>query len=430
MAPPETVEGSWISDSMPSELAPPMMGGPDVVCSDNDTAQAEFHRFTGVLHDICIGHGTELSAELRAHRRMWVKAEYLSLWAKGNPLPPLVTTSPINTPQAGAGVLPAAETLFGNERVDDDARHGGRLTFGCWLVDGEFWGLEGHYFTLDEASTNFTASSTFSDGIGPDDIILARPFFNVLTNQQDAALVAFPDFDLLGTIVDLDGTVDVRTSSNVQSAGALLRKLLWVDFASNWRVDLLGGYRFFRLDDSVTIDDEFTTMGGLLAPTTFASTDDFQAQNEFHGGEVGVTAQVFEGRWSLELLGKVALGNNNESVRINGFNSISVLGTPVTTPGGLLTQPTNIGEFSRNEFAVLPEGALTLRCDVTCNMRASVGYTVMYLDRVVRSGDQIDVALNPSQIGGTLVGDPRPAFAFRENSFWVQGITAGVEYRW
>ena len=49
---------------------------------------------------------------------IWFQAEYLLWWIQGNPLPPLVTTSPEGTPQSNAGVLGAAGTgiLFGDER--------------------------------------------------------------------------------------------------------------------------------------------------------------------------------------------------------------------------------------------------------------------------------------------------------------------------
>ena len=117
-------------------------------------------------------------------------------------------------------------------------------------------------------------------------------------------------------------------------------------------------------------------------------------------------------------------------VRINGVNSITTLGVTTTTPGGLLTQPTNMGEFERDRFAVLPEGGVNLRLDITRNLRANIGITAMYLSNVARSGGQIDLALNPTQLnGGTLSGEARPAFNFEEDSFWLRGVNAGLEYR-
>jgi hypothetical protein len=140
--------------------------------------------------------------------------------------------------------------------------------------------------------------------------------------------------------------------------------------------------------------------------------------------------QQYFGRLSIELVGKVALGQNSERVYINGSNSVTTLGTTVTGVGGLLTQPTNIGQYTRDVFAVVPEANANLRFDVLHNLRLTMGYTFIYINRVQRSGDAIDTTLNPTQIGGTLSGQPAPAFAFHDSTFWVHGVNAGFEYRW
>src|SRR5262245_5074691 len=67
---------------------------------------------------------------------LWrVRGEYLLWWSNGNPLPPLVTTSPVGTPRTEAGVLgtPGAEILFGGNTIDTGARSGGRMTLSRWL---------------------------------------------------------------------------------------------------------------------------------------------------------------------------------------------------------------------------------------------------------------------------------------------------------
>ena len=100
----------------------------------------------------------DLYEELQSHRRIWVQVDYLSWWGKGNPLPPLVTTSPVGTPQDQAGVLPVSATtaiLYGNERVDQQTRNGGRINFGYWLIDGEFLGIEGQFLQLGQQNSNF-----------------------------------------------------------------------------------------------------------------------------------------------------------------------------------------------------------------------------------------------------------------------------------
>lgn len=441
LAPPASTEGTWVSDSGSDEPTSNTEDGAFVTDAGpyGSASTAESCDMPQGGHGRgghCSAQGGgfgDLWSEVNQCSRGWVRFDALNWETKGSGLPPLVTTSPLGTPQDQAGVLPESVTtaiLFGGDEIAEDAQPGGRISLGYWLVEGQFLGLEANYFRLEQSSSNFFASSTFSDGTQPEDQILARPFFNAETGLQDSALVAFPDFSVGGILVDLDGSIDIQTQNEIESAGLLVRKLLWINFHANYRVDWLAGYRFFRLDDSVLINDTFTTEGGLLAETRFDSTDEFIAENRFHGGELGLVGQIFQGRWSLEVLGKLALGSNQQRVRINGVNSVTTLGTTITTPGGLLAQPTNMGEFERGQFATLPEGGINLRFDITRNLRASAGITAMYLSDVVRSGNQIDLALNPTQInGGTLSGEARPAFNFEEDSFWVRGVNAGLEYR-
>ena len=166
----------------------------------------------------------------------------------------------------------------------------------------------------------------------------------------------------------------------------MLRQLVWVDFTAGCRLDLVGGYRFLRYQDGVQISDSSTTSGGVLPVTTFTSIDTFNADNQFHAGEIGLNAAYYRNRWSLDVLGKIALGNNHQVVNINGTNSVTALGTTITSVGGLLAQPTNIGGYQRNEFAVLPELNVNIRYDLTQRMRLMAGYTLFYLNNMVTSG--------------------------------------------
>jgi hypothetical protein len=320
-------------------------------------------------------------------------------------------------------------TIFGNQNVDSRFRSGGRINFGYWLIDGEFLGIEGQYFALGPANTSFVATSNDNNG----NPILARPFVDVnpaLPNpRENAQLIGFPNFNgVLGS--NLTGAINIRTTSNVQSAGALLRQLIWIDFTRNRRLEIIGGYRFFRVDDSVTIDDAFSLPPGNPQAIDFVGRDQWIAHNQFHGGEIGLKGQSLHGRLMLEGVAKCAFGNNTELVNINGFTTATTLGQSVTVPGGLLTQPTNIGNYRRDVFAVLPEANLNLRYDLGRNVRLTVGYSFLYINRVQRSGDAIDRSLNPTQIGGTLVGPARPAFTFHDSTYYAHGLNAGLEYRW
>lgn len=379
---------------------------------------------------------TDLWHEVHSHKRVYGKVQYLSMWTNGTKLPPLVTTSAPGTPQDEAGRLDSPNTavLFGGERIDDGQRNGGRIDFGYWMVDGEFFGIEGHYLGLDEENTTFAAFSPQPGGP-----ILARPFTNVNptipgTPFQDAVLLSFPDFvvpppHVVPGVFDLSGGINIRTSSDIQSAGALFRQLLWIDFTKSCRCDIVGGYRFFRYSDSVAISDISTTGDGNFGTT---SNDLFQADNSFHGGEVGLNGQFFRGRWSLDVLAKIALGNNRQKMNIQGDGTLTLLNATVPVEGGFLALPTNIGRYTHDEFAVLPELNVSLRYDLTSHWRATVGYNLMYLSNVQKSGDAIDLEINPTQLNGGAIVEPpsSPSFSFSNSDLFVHGINVGLEFRY
>jgi hypothetical protein len=249
--------------------------------------------------------------------------------------------------------------------------------------------------------------------------------------QEDASLIAFPDFVRPGATVDLDGTIDIEGESNLQSAGLTFRHILWGDFERDFRLDVIGGYRFVQLDESLLIRDSFFDPGGgLLAPTTRESRDVFDARNDFHGGEVGLSLEMYRNRWAFEFVAKVGLGNNHQVVTIDGQTSITSLGTTAVEAGGLLAQPTNIGRYRRDVFMAIPEGSVTAKYALRENLELGLGVRLLYLDNLVRPGEQIDRVVNTSQIGGTLTGAPRPSHTFIDTDMLLRGLDVSLEYRW
>jgi hypothetical protein len=363
---------------------------------------------------------------------LWFRGEFLMWWTKSADLPPLVTTSPAGTPQAQAGVLGQTGTsvLFGGEEVDLGVRPGARFTVGYWLSPCEDSGIEATYLFLGNKALNFNRTS--ANGVP----ILARPFFNVETGLQDALLVAFPN-------VAIDSHINVGLSNELQSLDLLSREAIFRQ--SGQRVDFLFGYRYSRFAERLAIDQAFTAGPGsqvLAEGTVVQASDVFGASNEFHGIELGIAAQTQYCRWSLEGLAKIALGGTRSRVAIDGATTITVPGeTPVTTQGGLLAQPTNIGRFSQSTFSAIPELGLTLGCNITNRTKATFGYSLLYWSQVARPGDQIDrgqvagstnvnVNVNPSQFsGGQLTGVPSPQHRFITTDYWAQGLTLGLDCR-
>ncbi|MBX3412280.1 MAG: BBP7 family outer membrane beta-barrel protein [Pirellulales bacterium] len=355
---------------------------------------------------------------------LWAQADYLLWWTKGESVPALVTTSPAETPRPQAGVLgqPGTETLYGGDRYLNDYRSGGRLDFGAWLNQRRSVGIGGGFFALEDATSSFSATSLGEP-------ILARPFFNPNSGAQDSALVAYSS-TATGDIIA--GTINANTSNSLINANAYMTGML---FRNNGvRFDLLGGYRFTRFDESVGITENLviTEQGGLVPTgTTFNTLDTFDVTNTFNGGELGLLFETTTGRWSMDGAFKLGLGNMHETVNIWGSTIVTPPGGGSDSrEGGLLALPSNIGYYSRNEFAVVPEAQINLSYHFTTWWRVQVGYTFIYWNNVVRAGHQIDTTVNTTQLDPVQVGPDRPAFSFVSGDLWAQGLNVGTELRY
>lgn len=368
--------------------------------------------------------------------RHYVNLDALGWWMKGDQLPALVTTSPVGTPQLTAGVLgePTTSVLIGNQTVNGGIRPGGRVQGGIWVDPYQTWAIEGHYYALATETTTLTASSTFSGGATTDPI-LARPFFDNAPGieQQAAVIVAFPDYALNLLVLDIDGSVQVKETSRVQSAGGGVRYALNPP-ANPARFFLLGAYRFFQLNESLSI--VATSTPGRdpfpfpVPPESLQSTDNFSTKNTFNGGEIGLGTELGFRRWTLGAETRLAMGNMHQTVTINGSTAATSGVLVASYPGGLLTQPSNIGTFDRDQFSLIPQVDVKLGFQIVPSLRLTVGYNFTYVTQVLRPGDQIDLNVNTTQIAGQpLVGPASPSVPFDSTSIWLQGITGGLDLR-
>jgi hypothetical protein len=346
----------------------------------------------------------------------WIGADYLLWSTKGARLPPLVTTSPPGTPKPQAGVVgaPGTTVLFGDGAVADGWRSGVRLRGGYWFEPRRRSGIEAEFFALGSRTQGLAASNP----------ILALPFVDVTSGLPQSRLVAFPGQSV--------GSVAVSDSSRLLGAGIDYRHELC---GTCWFGTISGliGYRFVRLRDSLAINTTTTsTSAALPVPigTVLTSADQFGTSNDFHGFHLGLTGDVVYGPWTLTWLGKLSLGDTLTSVEIGGSNTIAVPGlAPVTTPGGVYAQPTNIGSASTSHLSLLPELSADVSYRFTDHLRACAGYSLLYWTGVVRPGGAIDTVINPTQLDGNpLVGPARPQPLASLTDYWAQGFNIGLTY--
>lgn len=397
--------------------------------------------------------------------RFWIRGEYLMWWTNGSYLPPLVTTSPVGDPIGIIGA-PNTEILFGDQRVHNTSRSNYRVKFGYWTDCCEDCGIEAEYFDLGGDPAKF---SRLCNGT----TALARPFYDVVNDQWASQIICYPGVSV--------GQVHVDANDHFQSLGVAIRRNLWcwepcyavgggcrdeyyqcgqcgtgceqykcdecggcgdcggctggcaIDPCyRSFRIDWVAGYRHMRLNDHLTVAEHLVVTENvppIVPGTMYSIVDDFRAINEFHGAELGLITQLRRGRWSLELLAKMAFGNNHQVARVNGSTEVTVPGQATNRyTGGLLALPTNIGHYWRNNFVVVPQFGAEVGFQLNHCVKITGGYNFLYWANVARSGSQIDLGINASQLPpGSLSGEARPAFNLRGADFWAQGFTAGVE---
>lgn len=346
--------------------------------------------------------------------RFYGSAEYLMWWLDGMGTPPLVTTSPDGTAQDEAGVLgqPGTSILFGGSDMDADSVSGGRFALGMWLDPCQNQGLEASYFTLGTLTSSYGASDA-------DFSVLARPFYNTVDGEQDSRLIAFDGL--------VSGSVLATATTKFEGGEFLFRQAVqrecWAE------IDLLFGYRWLQQEDGLLIQEATQSLAAATAGTSFDLFDRFDTRNSYHGGELGLSLRrQIAACWTLEILGKLAIGKVNSEVTIDGqIITVASTGTTVN-PNGLLAQPTNIGTYERDKLATATEVGVKLKRTFGNGIDFTIGYTFLYLSDVLRAGDQIDPNINVSQLPpGPLTGAAFPEFEFQSSGFWAQGLSLGIE---
>lgn len=374
---------------------------------------------------------------------LWVRGEYLLWDTKGMYVPPLVISSTVNNidpvdlhlnDNGNLGATDPVRILYGGQQVNSDIRNGWRISAGAWLDNCQTVGIEGDYFMLEDATDSFFRNSTTGSPI------LARPFYSVLTGLESSELVAYPT--AVNGVVHR-GAIDV--DANTQFFGAGARGIINLGCNSgcgtSWwngcplptmgRVDLVMGYRYLRLDDSLSIVERSTLNPG----GAFNITDQFSTQNTFNGFDFGTVIKHQRGCWTVEMLSKIALGNTRSQATVAGNTIITPTGGAAQQfVGGILAQRTNIGNYQDDEFAVVPELGLTVGYQLNPCWKVTAGYTWLYWSRVARAGNQIDRNVNPDLIpeeaNPPTTDHLSPRFHFVHDDFWAHGLRLGLEGTW
>jgi hypothetical protein len=360
--------------------------------------------------------------------RYWISAEYLLWRIRGAHTPPLLTSGPLDVvgPSGLPGVLgqPTTTILIGDSPLEYDLSSGGRLKVGGWFDCDHCIGLEAAVLMLDEQHFD----RFFNSAATPGTIPISIPYFNLLIGQEDSIAVALPG--------EFSGAAALALKTDMQSGE--LNALFTLTNKPVVRVTLLAGYRYFRMEESL----DFFTESELLGPEVsdvFQTEDHFRCRNDFHGGQVGARIDFRNRVWSFGFAGRAAYGRMERETLIAGqllTNDFSGTGEVLAFPGGYFALPSNIGLFRTSRFAVVSEANAHVSWHVYPCLRVFAAYNLLHATHVARPGDQIDRAINTTQapaISGnpdnTLQGPAAPLFRNRDATWWAQGVSAGLEFR-
>jgi hypothetical protein len=280
-----------------------------------------------------------IPAEPMGPTHFWIRSEYLAWWTKDAPLPtPLYTTGSASDPIPGALGQPNTQVLYGGQNVDMGAANGWRLDVGGWIDHEQRFGLQAIFFILERQEADFGA---FSDGNG--NPLLGRPV-NIAGGGGPSSYLDSSPGALAG------GMASTNLS---QFFGYELNGLFKIFQTDHFRLDGILGFRYLNLRESLELDDQIQPLApGALTflgqPVDTSSTmfdfDRFETTNNFYGGQVGSQLEWNWGRWSVDLVTKLAMGTTQEKAIISGGTTVYPANGPGTSAtGGVLATTANIG---------------------------------------------------------------------------------------
>ncbi|MBX7103483.1 MAG: BBP7 family outer membrane beta-barrel protein [Gemmataceae bacterium] len=356
---------------------------------------------------------------------IWLDTQMTYSWINTATSVPLVTAGAPNAAVPGALGDPGTTVLVDGQNLTENPFYGGRFLLGGWFDECQYFGAEGGYFFLGARERGFIASANGNPGLDG----LFIPYFNPNTGIEDAMAVA------TGPPNQASGWVQVTSRTRVQ--GAEGHFLFSFARGLNFRTDALMGVRWLGLDEDLIIEQTINQqpLNQILVPTTTNITDVFSTRSDFIGLDLGFKSHWQRNCWSMDVVTRIALGGTHQTIRNNAGTTLTAPGFFADTPGfGRLITATNIGEFTKDVFSVVPEIGATLAYQPTSWCRFNVGYNWTYWTNVIRAGDQVDHVVNPNgvaslpQFNPTQIEPRRPAIIFNQSDLWIQSVSLGVQF--
>jgi hypothetical protein len=343
--------------------------------------------------------------------RVELSAGYLLWWMKSQNSPGLVGRVPVTSVTATRIAPSMIQNLFPKDNLAYEVSGGVRGNGIFWIDQKQRYGVELGYFWSEKQDRQNLLGGNGND-------ITGLSFINTGTGLRDLVPLSIPNF--------IDGTT--RISHSIQMQGGEFNIISRGFPLYQRQLQLLMGVRYFELKEGLEID---TRWASPLDPSSVRAIDSFVTKNRFYGGQLGAKYQFETEHWTLNLVAKLAVGQNDREVRIAGNTTLDTAGSTTRNfTGGVYGVATNIGTYTSSATSLVPEFQATLGYKFTKNVSGFVGYNFLAMTEVVRPGDQIDPYLNPDLVpvmtatGSSQVA--RPGFLGTTDWFWAQGIQLGL----
>jgi hypothetical protein len=390
----------------------------------------------------------------------WSNFEYLVYFPRSLNVPfPLLTSSAPN--DNGVIGLPSTVNLVPAGRLPYNATSGFRTTVGFFGDDDRRFGAEVVGFALEQKS-NIQGFFTQAGGTPT----LARPFVDSTGNLSSSVVV--------GNLFYGSGSAEIaaRTQTwGMEGMGVFNLYRTRPENLCQFSLDFLAGYRFLNLTEElsvttltqVTVPPSTTAVittdssGNVLATSSYVVTpiinvggtqvtipgaiviqDMVQVRNRFNGGQAGLRGFFRYGMFSFTATGKVAIGSMRQTVDISGITGEfdAVRGFTGGNIGGVLANSSNIGRYSNDEYAVIPEVNLAVGVNLSRCCTATMGYNLLYMNHIVRPGSVINPVVNNAQIpasstyGNTGTTPTITDIFSQQSTMLLHGLSFGLTWKY
>lgn len=366
-----------------------------------------------------LGMGSSSGCGCPSGANTWASIDTLLWWAEDRQAPVLISTGP------AANVVPNINPGLGTAQfggtMESDMLVGNRIDVGRYFGSDQVLGAGARFYGLWNGDDTVTQTYNGNASLGV-------PFFDTFGGIGSTAFLVGFNTGIAAPNPDFSGTVTGTSGFDFLGSEAYTRALFGK--GRNYRVDLLGGFTYHSIDDSITLAGTSTQFNNLGPIAIFNWADAFTAENTFFGGQVGVETQVQSGRFTLTSLAKVHLGNMRQRVTLAGASSLNNLGVGVTNfaNNGLLVQGNN-GSISRNNFTFTPELNTKLGVQLADGVNFNVGYSFILWTDMALAGNHIDNRIDSTVVGvvNNPAGNP-PVLAFNSDTFFLHGLDLGLTF--